>query len=493
MSDPDQPSVLHSVAELLGRPVATDQLLLAMVDRVVRELEAERGTLYLVDGRTGELSSRVAHLPELPEIRMPPGRGVAGHVAETGESVIVAEAAGDPRFNPEIDRLTGYTTRSMIAVPVRDEGGAIRGVLQVLNRRTGTFGPADLARLGELAAQVAQVLAQTSLRPCGDRLRGVLVDGPFNGIVGESPAMSELYDRVLAAARTDATVLLCGETGTGKSLLARAIHENGERSRRPLVEVDCAALPAGLIESELFGHERGAFTGADRRVAGKFEAADGGTLLLDEVGELPATLQGRLLRFLQERTFERLGGTQTLRADVRVIAATNADLERRVAEGRFRRDLYYRIRVVELVVPPLRERGPRDVQRLAEHFFDVYARRHRRPLRGLRPGALARLQGHDWPGNVRELEHCIESAVVLARGEWIEEGHLALPAGSALPPPPVATPGAPAPGYAPGTPLEEVERDHIRRTVAACDGNRTEAARRLGIGRNTLLRKLREE
>ena len=490
MSDPDHPSVLHSVAELLGRPVATDQLLLAMVDRVVRELEAERGTLYLVDGRTGELSTRVAQLPELPEIRMPPGRGVAGHVAETGESVIVPEAAGDPRFNPEIDRLTGYTTRSMIAVPVRDEGGAIRGVLQVLNRRTGTFGAADLARLGELAAQVAQVLAQTSLRPCGDRLRGVLVDGPFNGIVGESPAMGELYDRVLAAARTDATVLLCGETGTGKSLLARAIHENGERSGRPLVVVDCAALPAGLIESELFGHERGAFTGADRRVAGKFELADGGTLLLDEIGELPPALQGRLLRFLQERTFERLGGTQTLRADVRVLAATNADLERRVADGRFRRDLYYRIRVVELVVPPLRERGPRDVQRLAEHFFDVYARRHRRPLRGLRPAALARLQRHDWPGNVRELEHCIESAVVLAAGEWIDESHLSLPAGAASP---AAAAGSTEAGYAPGTPLAEVEQDHIRRTVAACGGNRTAAARRLGIGRNTLLRKLREE
>ncbi|MBN1774002.1 MAG: sigma 54-interacting transcriptional regulator [Deltaproteobacteria bacterium] len=300
MSETDHPTVLHSVAGLLGRPVTTDQLLRAMVDRVVRELDAERGTLYLVDGRTGELSMRVAHLPELPEIRMPPGRGVAGHVAETGESVIVPEASGDPRFNPEIDRRTGYTTRSMIAVPVRDEGGAIRGVLQVLNRRTGTFGAADLARLAELAAQVAQALARTSLRPCGDRSRGVLVDGPFNGIVGESPAMGELYDRVLAAARTDATVLLCGETGTGKSLLARAIHENGERSGRALVVVDCAALPAGLIESELFGHERGAFTGADRRVAGKFELADGGTLLLDEIGELPPGLQGRLLRKLRE-------------------------------------------------------------------------------------------------------------------------------------------------------------------------------------------------
>jgi Nif-specific regulatory protein len=485
----EKPSVLHSVAELLSRQVTTDQLLKAMVDRVVEELHAERGTLYLVDAFTGELCSRVAHLPEISEIRLPPGKGIAGHVAETGEAMILADAAADDHFFPGIDRATGYTTRSMITVPVRDEGGATRGVLQVLNRREGPFTPEDAARLGDLAEQVAQALALTSMRPCGDRLKGVLVDGPFNHIVGESRGMVELYRRIMAAAATDATVLVRGESGTGKTLVARAIHDNSERRSGPLIHVDCATLPAGLIESELFGHERGAFTGADRRVQGKCELADGGTLFLDEIGELPLPLQSKLLRFLQEREFERLGGRQTLRADARVISATNADLEVMVEDGRFRRDLYYRIRVVDLVVPALRERGPRDIERLAEHFLDVYVRRHRRSVRAISPGAMARLQAYAWPGNVRELEHCIESAVVLAGGDRIEDDHLALPRnarGGTIPP------GAVVHGYAPGTPLADVEHDHIERTLAHCNGNRTEAAQLLGIGRNTLIRKLKE-
>jgi Nif-specific regulatory protein len=454
-----------------------------MVDRVVEEVAAERGTLYLVDAVTGELCSRVAHLPEMQEIRLPPGQGVAGHVAETGEAVISHDVTADDHFFAGIDRVTGYTTRSMLTVPVRDEEGALRGVLQVLNRRVGQFTAEDRDLVVGLAGQVAQALAMTSMRPCGDRERGVLVDGPFNQIIGESAGMRELYRRIHAAAATDATVLVRGESGTGKTLVARAVHDNSDRCRGPFVHVDCTTLPAGLIESELLGHERGAFTGADRRVPGKFEMADGGTLFLDEIGDLPLPLQGKLLRFLQDREFERLGGRQTLRADVRVVSATNADLDQMVSKGGFRRDLYYRVKVVELVVPPLRERGPRDIERLSGHFLDVYVRRHRRPVRGIAAAALQRLQRQDWPGNVRELEHCIESAVVMARGELIEEEHLALPGGG--------TPRPAGDGYSPDTPLVVVEQDHIRRTVAHCGGNRTEAARLLGIGRNTLLRKLK--
>jgi Nif-specific regulatory protein len=483
MAEPVKPSVLHSVADMLPRPVTTGELLKAIIDRVVEELQAERGTLYLVDAITGELCSRVAHLPEITEIRLPPGQGVAGHVAETGVPALLDDASRDPRFFPGVDQMTGYVTRSMLAVPVRDGDGAIRGVLQVLNARHGTFTAADRDTLQVLADQVAEALTKTSLRPRGDRSRGVLIDGPFNHIVGEAPLMAALYERILAAAGTDATVLIRGETGTGKTLVARAIHDNSERRLGPLVHVDCATLPASLIESELLGHERGAFTGADRRIPGKFEQAAGGTLFLDEIGELPLPLQGKLLRFLQDREFERLGGRETLHVDARVVSATNVDLEAQVAAGAFRRDLYYRIRVLELTIPSLRERGPTDIERLAEHFLDVYTHRHRRKVRRLSAAALARLCAQEWPGNVRELEHCIESAVVVAPGDTIEPEHLALPG------PPARSTGGTIP---PGTPLAEVERLHIQRTLEACGGNRTEAARQLGIGRNTLVRKLRE-
>jgi len=463
--------------------VTTDQLLQAMVDRVVAELGAERGTLFLVDAVTGELCSRVAHLPEIKEIRLPAGKGVAGHVAETGESMILEDVAEDQHFFPGIDQQTGYTTRNMLAVPVKDEEGAIRGVLQVLNRCEGRFRPEDEELTIALAQQVAQALERTSMRPCGDRQRGVLMDGPFNNIVGESPLMTTLYERILAAASTDVTVLVRGDTGTGKSLVVHAIHDNSDRRDGPLVHVDCTALPSGLIESELFGHERGAFTGADRRVQGKFELAHGGTLFLDEIGDLPFALQGKLLRFLQEREFERLGGRETLRADVRVVSATNTHLEEQVEADKFRQDLYYRICVLQLEVPALADRGPRDIERLADHFLDVYARKHRRRICGISPQAMALLQRHDWPGNVRELEHCLESAVVLTRDERIQAEDLSLPGRTQA-----ANHGG---GYAPGTPLREVEREHIRQTLEACGGNRSEAARLLGIGRNTLLRKLK--
>ncbi len=483
MSRQDPPSVLHSVADLLHKQVATDRLLKVMVDRVAEELDAERGTLWLLDAETGTLRSHVAHLPELDGLKLQPGQGVAGHVAQTGESVVVPDASANVHFFPGVDKATGFTTRNMLCVPVRDGGGAIRGVLQVLNRRQGNFDQRDRELCWELADQVAEALVLTSLRPPSNRDSGLTLDGQFNNIIGDSPAMQALYERVLAAASTDATVLLLGESGTGKTLIARAVHDNSERRDGPLVHVDCTTLPAGLIESELFGHERGAFTGADRRVQGKFELAQGGTLFLDEIGDLPMALQSKLLRFLQEHRFERLGGRQTIETDVRVISATNVDLEARVAEGKFRRDLFYRLKVVEMEVPPLRSRGPRDLTRLAEHFLDLYARRHRRPVHALSDGALQRLLGHDWPGNVRELEHCIESAVVLARGELIEAEQLSLPGHTET--------SSSSGGYPPGTPLVEVERDHILRTLEACNNNRSEAAKLLGIGRNTLARKLK--
>jgi DNA-binding NtrC family response regulator len=323
-------------------------------------------------------------------------------------------------------------------------------------------------------------------------------------VIGRSPAMAAVYDMIVKAAQTDATVLLHGETGTGKGLLARAIHVNSARREAAFVHVDCTTLPAALVESELFGHERGAYTGADSRVLGKVEAANGGTLFLDEIGELPLPLQGKLLRFVQERQFERIGGRETLTADVRLVAATNRDLEAMAAQGTFRSDLFFRLRVVEIVIPALRERGGEDITDLAEHFVQQFSRRYRKgPLR-LSDSARAALVTYAWPGNVRELENTIERAVVLASGPTIGGKDLALEArrttvasqssvGIPVSQSSVAIPIAEVDAIVlpPDLSLEEAERRYARAVLEREGGNQSAAARALGISRNKLARLLR--
>jgi Nif-specific regulatory protein len=491
----DVSQVLLSVGGLVGREVDLDAFLQTLVDRIAVTMQADRGTLWLLDPSRGELFSRAAHLPEVAQIRVKLGQGVAGHVAKVGETVSMPEPRGERLFFADIDRLTGYRTTSLLAVPLRDSEGAIYGVLQVLNRRGGgRFSEEDSERLNAIASQVGTALQSTSLYQELKRAK----DQPqapvgyfFNRIIGESPQLKSIYRLVQKAAPTDATVLLRGESGCGKEMFARAIQVNGPRRDKAFIKVDCAALPATLIENELFGHEKGAFTGADQRVPGKFEAADGGTVFIDEIGELPLPVQGKLLRVLQDREFERVGGTQTVKVDVRIVAATNRDLAKMVAEGKFREDLYYRIKVVEMVLPPLRERGGEDIERLARHFVATAAKRHRLKPPHLNAAALARLRAYRWPGNVRELENCIESAVVLCEGEILEE-HLPLPtADRAALAPSTATAAPPAGGPGLQT-LAEVERHHILRVLESVKGNRTAAAKVLEIGRNTLARKLKE-
>jgi Nif-specific regulatory protein len=489
----DVSQVLLSVGGLVGREVDLDAFLHTLVDRIAVTMQADRGTLWLLDPARGELFSRAAHLPEVSQIRVKLGQGVAGHVAQTGTPVSVPDPRGERLFFADIDRLTGYKTTSLLAVPLRDAEGAIYGVLQVLNQLGGgRFTEEDTERLTLIASQVSTALQSTSLYQELKRAKEqphAPVGYFFNRIIGEASQLKSIYRLVQKAAPTDATVLLRGESGCGKELFARAIHVNGPRRDKAFVKVDCAALPATLIENELFGHEKGAFTGADHRVPGKFEAADSGTVFIDEIGELPLPVQGKLLRVLQDREFERVGGTQTVKVNVRIVAATNRDLARMVSEGKFREDLYYRIKVVEMVLPPLRERGGDDIERLARHFVATAAKRHRLEPPKLSTGALERLKSYRWPGNVRELENCIESAVVLSEGEILEE-HLPLPTVDRSAPQPSA---APPPVDLSGLlPLAEVERLHVLRVLEAVKGNRTAAAKVLEIGRNTLARKLKE-
>jgi two-component system response regulator AtoC len=326
----------------------------------------------------------------------------------------------------------------------------------------------------------------------------------FGAIVGESPALREVLAKVEQVAQTAATVLLRGETGTGKEIVARAIHINSPRELRPFVRVNCAALAAGVLESELFGHEKGAFTGAVARRAGRFELADGGTLFLDEVGDIPLDVQVKLLRVLQERELERVGGVETVKVDVRVISATHRDLESLIAEGKFREDLYYRLNVFPITLPPLRERTS-DIPLLVEHFIQKFSQSTGKPVRGAEPAAIGELRAYPWPGNVRELENVIERAMILTRGPMLSSADLDFgrrigvgggvpavrPAGSAPP-----SSAAPAEGGESGRSfykrISEQERNEIIAAVERAHGNIAHAARSLGINRSTLYYRMRK-
>ena len=481
-------SLLVDLAALLGREVDLDAILRSACERVAHALRAERATVWLVDADRGDLVSRVALDADLSTMRLPLGRGIAGWVAETGQAARVSSAREDTRFSSEADEKTGFTTGSVLAVPIQEESGApVRGVLQLLNRRDrGAFDEDDERTLSVLARELARALAMTTLRARDSATKGVTLRGPINRIVGTSPGLVRVYERVALAARTHAHVLLRGETGTGKGLFARAIHANSARQAKPFVVVDCTTLPPSLVESELFGHERGAFTGADRRVPGKVEQAEGGTLFLDEIGDLPIESQGKLLRFLQEGVFERVGGRVTLATDARIVTATHRDLEALVASGRFRQDLYYRLRVVEIKMPPLRERGKSEIVELGRYFADAFARVYERPPPVFDLAFVAWMERHPFPGNVRELEHVVESAVALSA-----DGVLRLPDGVSSTPPPLARPDEEGMLLLPkDLTLDEASRRYSESTLARLDGNKSEAARQLGVSRNTLTRVL---
>ena len=309
----------------------------------------------------------------------------------------------------------------------------------------------------------------------------------FAKIIGRSPKMKEVFDTLSLVAPTDATVLILGESGTGKELVANSIHHNSPRARQPFIKVSCAALPETLLEGELFGHEKGAFTGAIARREGRFQLAHRGTIFLDEVGEMSMTTQTRLLRVLQEKEFEPLGSTRTVKVDVRVIAASNKDLEREVKEGRFREDLFYRLNVVPVSLPALRERKE-DIPALATHFFAIYRDKNKKETKDISRKAMDLLMRYDWPGNIRELENCVERAVILARGEIIAPADLP-PAIQALTSSDREVQGLELPS---GISLQEVEKALIVKTLEDTGGNRTRAAEILGINRRTLQNKLKE-
>ncbi len=376
-------------------------------------------------------------------------------------------------MNPEIPFLlmTAYGTVETAVQAMKD------GAADYLTK------PLDLQ---ELLLRIGRVAEQLSLRTAVRDLQAQLAERHrVEGIVGESGRMQEVLALVRQVAPADATVLIRGESGTGKELIARAIHFNSPRAKGPLVTLNCAALPEHLLESELFGHEKGAFTGAAAQRKGRFELADGGSIFLDEIGDLSLPLQAKLLRVLQERRFERLGGTRTLSVDVRILAATHRDLEQALRDGAFREDLYYRLNVVTIQIPPLRERRD-DIPPLLDHFLPKFARKNHREVTGLTAAARDALLRYDYPGNVRELENFVERAVLLCRGQVIDLGDLPVAVrpreGSAPEPEPRSLPEV----------VASIERQAIRAALDRHEGVQTQAAEELGISERVLRYKMKK-
>jgi len=348
--------------------------------------------------------------------------------------------------------------------------------------------PVDLY---ELRNRVARIVEKRRLSREVDELKARLDERfGFETIIGHSPAMQEIFQQIRMVAPTRATVLIQGESGTGKELIANAIHQHSDRKRSRFLPLNCAAIPPNLIESELFGHEKGAFTGADRTHPGKFEQANGGTLFLDEIGELSPEMQAKLLRVLEERSITRVGGTAPIPVDVRIITATHRDLDKLVQEERFRMDLLYRLRVVEIRIPPLRER-PEDLPLLIHFFLGQFNEEHGKKIESIGDGVLDVLSRWPWKGNVRELKNMVERMVIFCPEDTITEAHLppdlkSPPIGDAA----VSAPGAPAPAFP--EKLEDMEREAILKMLEETGGNKTQAAKRLGIGLRTLHRKLKD-
>jgi two-component system, NtrC family, response regulator AtoC len=359
--------------------------------------------------------------------------------------------------------------------------GTIEGAVDAVKR--GAFDylkkPVDLDELKLLADRARE---HSLMRQELSYYRGRTArEAPFSQLLGESPAMRAVLDRARQVAGLDDVppILITGETGTGKGLIARSIHASGTRASKPFIEVNCTALPASLMEAELFGHERGAFTDAKESKIGLFEAAEGGFLFLDEIGDIELSLQGKLLRAIEERVVRRVGGVRDRKVDVRILCATNRDLERETQQGRFRKDLYFRLAVILLRLPPLRERGD-DVLALAENFVRRFSIKYGRQVTGIEPAARDALRAYSWPGNVRELSHVIERAVLWSQGSTIEPEHLSL-----IEPEPAAAVSG-------GSDLAQWERSMIEQAMREAGGNQTKAAQRLGITRDTLRYRLKK-
>lgn len=464
----------------------TEQLLNDLAISATQLVDAERASIFLWDRPRKQLVARPALGVEGQELRIADHLGVVGAVLRSGEPCRV-NAEDTHEINREVDQKLGFVTRNLVCVPLRMPSGKCLGAFELINKRSGDFSPEDTDALVDLAHHAAVVLSTAQDR---DRLfnsRRQISEQAAEKVrlIGDSPAIASLRSVVKRVADTDLALLILGENGTGKEVVSQMVHYLSRRRDDPFVAVNCAAIAETLLESELFGHEKGAFTDAHESRAGKFELAARGTLFLDEIGDLSLSGQAKLLRVLEEKIVVRVGGSQPIPTDARVIAATNQDLGKLVRSGKFREDLFFRLNVVTLRLPPLRDR-PEDIPPLAEYFLANFAAHARRAVPQFTPAALRRLAQHNWPGNVRELRNMMERLAYLTATDEIDVGDIDF----------VASPSAERSGPAMGLGLAEATRlfqtDYIDRHVRAARGNLSLAADRLGLHRSNLYRKMKQ-
>jgi Nif-specific regulatory protein len=479
-------SLLFEISQTLDQSMDLREVVPPILKSLAEHTGMQHGTVTLLDEQQKEIFIEAAHglsLSQQQRGRYRLGEGVTGKVVQTGRPAAVPRISEEPLFLNRTGTARKLRKKdvSFICVPIKIGNKAVGALSADRLFADDVSLDEDVQLLSIVASMVAQAVRlrrsaqdeRQRLMEENSRLQEELKDRfRPNNIIGNSKVMQSVYEQIAQVSKSDTTVLIRGESGTGKELVAHAIHYNSLRATRPFIKVNCAALPETIIESELFGHEKGAFTGALARRPGRFELAAGGTIFLDEVGDFSPATQIKLLRVLQEREFERVGGTETIKANVRIIAATNRNLEDLIVKGRFRQDLYYRLNVFPIHLPPLRERKS-DILLLTDHFVEKYSRTNKKNVRRISTPAIDMLACYHWPGNVRELENCIERAVLLSKDDVIHGHHL---------PPTLQTAEASGTQFT-GTlqaTLDNLERELIVEALKAHNGNKTKAARALG-------------
>jgi transcriptional regulator with GAF, ATPase, and Fis domain len=484
IADLDAYTKLYEFSDKLMHTRDLTELLDALMDAVILITNADKGFLILLEGETLDVKvARNLNRENIADAVSQLSDSIIAKVVRSRKPVIVSDAMSDDEF-AGAKSVMHLKVSSVICVPLLDRGRLL-GIIYVGNDAIrDLFQETTLRVLTVFASQAALIVANAlhmnELRHDNRRLSERLEQYRFGEIVGTSPPMQAVFRKVEKIAPTDISVLITGETGTGKELIAREIHNRSPRAGKPFITINCGAIPENLLESELFGHVKGAFTGAVANKQGKFQAADGGTLFLDEIGEMPIELQVKLLRAIQEKVVFRVGDTRPETVDIRILAATNRDLEKEIAGGRFREDLYYRLNVVNLELPPLRVRGD-DVLVIARYLLARYAREYDAKVKGLSPNAAVAIRKHNWPGNIRELENRIKKAIVLCESTVIGPDDLGLTADVL---PQILTLAEAK---------EKFQRDYINEVLALNNGNRTKTARDLGVDPRTVFRHLEKE